>query len=119
MNGRSGSNTGRSAAGVLLSAGRAMWYSFRSRDERASATAEDGMMNPFKSQRHAPISIGARYHTAGTPYLVWEVVNLFDGIDGTPYAHIISVHDQTRRKTVAQSSLEGGNQYVFVPPEVD
>jgi hypothetical protein len=29
------------------------------------------------------------------------------------------VNDQTRRKTVAQSSLEGGNQYVFVPPERD
>ena len=77
------------------------------------------MMNPFKSQRHAQISVGARYHTAGTPYLVWEVVNLFDGIDGTPYAHIICVNDQTRRKTVAQSSLEAGNQYVFVPPEAD
>lgn len=113
---KSGAN---SAAGVLLSAGQALWYSLRSRDERASATADTGMINPFKTQKQAPISVGARYHTAGIPYLVWEVASLFDGIDGTPYAHIICVNDQTRRKTVAQSSLETGNQYVFVPPEAD
>jgi len=105
-------------SGVLLSAGRALWYSLRPWDG-ASAAAESGMINPFKTHKQAPISVGARYHTAGIPYLVWEVANLFDGIDGTPYAHIICVNDQTRRKTVAQSSLEGGNQYVFVPPEAD
>ena len=107
------------SAGALLSAGQALWYSFRSREERASAASDTGMINPFKTQRQAPISVGARYHTAGIPYLVWEVASLFDGIDGTPYAHIICVNDQTRRKTVAQSSLESGNQYVFVPPEAD
>jgi len=118
MNSRS--KTGHSsAAGALLSAGQALWYSFRSRDERTPATSETGMINPFKTQKQAPISVGARYQTAGIPYLVWEVASLFDGIDGTPYAHIICVNDQTRRKTVAQSSLEGGNQYVFVPPEAD
>lgn len=118
MNNRSKS-TASSAAGALLSAGQALWYSFRYRDDRASAAADLGMINPFKTQRQAPISVGSRYHTAGIPYLVWEVASLFDGIDGTPYAHIICVNDQTRRKTVAQSSLETGNQYVFVPPEAD
>lgn len=109
--------TANFSAGALLSAGQALWYSLLSRDDRAAA--DTGMMNPFKTQKQAPISVGARYHTAGLPYLVWEVASLFDGIDGTPYAHIICVNDQTRRKTVAQSSLETGNQYVFVPPEVD
>lgn len=108
-----------STAGALLSAGRALWYSLWSRDLGAPANSETGMINPFKSQKQAPISVGSRYHTAGIPYLVWEVASLFDGIDGTPYAHIVCVNDQTRRKTVAQSSLETGNQYVFVPPEAD
>lgn len=111
--------SGNSATGTLLSVGQALWYSFRSREDRASATSDTGMINPFKSHKQAPISVGSRYHTAGIPYLVWEVASLFDGIDGTPYAHIICVNDQTRRKTVAQSSLETGNQYVFVPPEAD
>ena len=109
MSNRTKSNINFSA-GALLSAGQALWYSFRSREERASAASDTGMINPFKTQRQAPISVGARYHTAGIPYLVWSL---------TPYAHIICVSDQTRRKTVAQSSLESGNQYVFVPPEAD
>ena len=75
------------------------------------------MISLFKSHKHAPVTLGARYHTAGLPYMVWEVASLFDGIDGTPYAHIIAVNDQTRRKTVAQSSLESGGQYVLVPDE--
>lgn len=75
------------------------------------------MFNPFKSQKPVSVTVGARYHTAGTPYMVWEVASLFEGIDGTPYAHIIAVNDSTRRKTVAQSSLESGNQYVPVAEE--
>ena len=75
------------------------------------------MFKLFKSQKHATAAVGSRYYTAGLPYMVWEVVNLFDGIDGTPYAHIVAVNDPTRRKTVAQSSLESGNQYVPAPNE--
>jgi len=70
------------------------------------------MFKLFKSQKQAAVAVGAKYYTAGLPYMVWEVVSLFDGIDGTPYAHIVAVNDPTRRKTVAQSSLESGNQYV-------
>jgi hypothetical protein len=75
------------------------------------------MFKLFKSQKHAAVTVGAKYYTAGLPYMVWEVVSLFDGIDGTPYAHIVAVNDQTRRKTVAQSSLESGNQYVPAPDQ--
>ena len=51
----------------------------------------------------------------GSPLLVWEVANLFQGIDGTPYAHIFCIADPSRRKTVAQNALEAGNQYVRLP----
>ncbi len=80
-------------------------------------TFDKQMFNLFKSQKHATVTVGARYYTAGLPYMVWEVASLFDGIDGTPYAHLIAVNDSTRRKTVAQSSLESGTQYVPVPEE--
>ena len=75
------------------------------------------MISLFKSHKPAVVTVGARFHTAGLPYMVWEVATLFDGIDGTPYAHIVAVNDRTRRKTVAQSSLESGGQYVPVPDE--
>jgi hypothetical protein len=75
------------------------------------------MFKLFKSQKHATVAVGSKYYTAGLPYMVWEVVSLFDGIDGTPYAHLVAVNDPTRRKTVAQSSLESGNQYVPAPAE--
>lgn len=70
------------------------------------------MFKMFKTQRHAAVVVGSKFYTAGLPYMVWEVVSLFEGIDGTPYAHIVAVNDPTRRKTVAQSSLESGTQYV-------
>ncbi|HET6159118.1 MAG TPA: hypothetical protein VFE34_12280 [Dongiaceae bacterium] len=75
------------------------------------------MFKLFKSQKHAAVTVGSKYYTAGLPYMVWEVISLFDGIDGTPYAQIAAVNDPTRRKTVAQSSLESGSQYVPVPPD--
>ncbi|WP_119301860.1 hypothetical protein [Dongia deserti] len=75
------------------------------------------MFKLFRREKHSTVSVGSRYYTAGLPYMVWEVVTLFEGIDGTPYAHIVAVNDPTRRKTVAQSSLESGAQYVPAPDE--
>ena len=75
------------------------------------------MFKLFRSNKHATVAVGSKYYTAGLPYMVWEVVLLFEGIDGTPYAQIVAVNDPTRRKTVAQSSLESGTQYVPVQDE--
>lgn len=75
------------------------------------------MFKLFRSHKHATVAVGSKYYTAGLPYMVWEVVSLFEGIDGTPYAQIVAVNDPTRRKTVAQSSLESGTQYVAVQDE--
>lgn len=75
------------------------------------------MFKLFKREKHSAVAVGSKYYTAGLPYMVWEVVSLFEGIDGTAYAQIVAVNDPTRRKTVAQSSLESGTQYVPAPDE--
>jgi hypothetical protein len=75
------------------------------------------MFKFFRGQKHISVTVGSRFHTAGLPYMVWEVTTLFEGIDGTRYAHLVAVNDPTRRKTVAQSTLESGSQYVPVPEE--
>jgi len=69
----------------------------------------------FKSRKPARVMVGARYQTGETSTILWEVASVFNGIDGTPYAHIFCVNDTSRRKTVAQSALEAGNQYVRLP----
>jgi hypothetical protein len=73
------------------------------------------MLGLFRSRRPVEVSIGSRYKVGASPLMVWEVANLFQGIDGTPYAHIFCVADPSRRKTVAQNALEAGNQYVRLP----
>jgi hypothetical protein len=75
------------------------------------------MFKLFKRDKHPTVTVGSKFYTAGLPYMVWEVVSLFEGIDGQPYAHIVAANDPTRRKTVAQSSLESGTQYVPVRDE--
>jgi hypothetical protein len=69
----------------------------------------------FRSRKPVQVNVGSRYRVGGSPLMVWEVANLFQGIDGTPYAHIFCVADPSRRKTVAQNALEAGNQYVRIP----
>ncbi|WP_374308072.1 hypothetical protein [Dongia sp.] len=72
-------------------------------------------MGLFSSKKDNRVTVGARYRSADTNLITWEVASIFNGIDGTPYAHIFCVQDQSRRKTVAQSSLEGGVQYIRLP----
>jgi hypothetical protein len=69
----------------------------------------------FRSRKPVQVSVGSRYKAGGSQLMVWEVANLFQGIDGTPYAHIFCLADPSRRKTVAQNALEAGNQYVRLP----
>jgi len=70
------------------------------------------MFGLFSRHKQTQVTIGARYQDADTQLLVWEVAELFDGIDGTPYAQIFCVTDTSRRKTVAQSALRSGRQYI-------
>jgi hypothetical protein len=69
----------------------------------------------FRSRKPVQVNVGNRYQVGESPLMVWEVANLFQGIDGTPSAHIFCVADPSRRKTVAQNALEAGNQYVRIP----
>jgi hypothetical protein len=68
----------------------------------------------FRSRKPVQVHVGNRYQVGDSPLMVWEVANLFQGIDGTPYAHIFCLADPSRRKTVAQNALEAGNQYVRI-----
>ncbi|MBL8711153.1 MAG: hypothetical protein JNL25_18305 [Rhodospirillaceae bacterium] len=72
-------------------------------------------MGLFSSKKDTRVTVGSRYKSADTNLITWEVASIFNGIDGTPYAHIFCLQDQSRRKTVAQSSLESGSQYIRVP----
>ena len=72
-------------------------------------------MGLFSSKKDNRVVVGNRYKSADTNLITWEVATVFNGIDGTPYAHIFCLQDQSRRKTVAQSSLEASSQYVRVP----
>lgn len=72
-------------------------------------------MGLFSSKKDNRVVVGNRYRSADTNLITWEVASVFNGIDGTPYAHIFCLQDQSRRKTVAQSSLEGSSQYVRLP----
>lgn len=74
---------------------------------------EPGIMSLFSSKKKGTqVMVGARYRSADTNLITWEVASVFNGIDGTPYAHIFCLQDQSRRKTVAQSSLEASAQYI-------
>lgn len=75
------------------------------------------MFGLFNRRKQNQVTIGAKYQDADTPLLVWEVAHIFDGIDGTPYAHIFCVSDASRRKTVAQSALRSGRQYLRLEDE--
>lgn len=76
-------------------------------------------MGLFSSKKDNRVVVGNRYRSGDTSLITWEVASVFNGIDGTPYAHIFCLQDQSRRKTVAQSSLESSSQYIRLPNKVD
>jgi hypothetical protein len=84
-------------------------------EEGRTPLAECQFLGLFRSRKPVQVNVGSRYRVGESPLMVWEVSNLFQGIDGTPYAHIFCVADPSRKKTVAQNALEAGNQYVRMP----
>lgn len=62
-------------------------------------------------KRDSEVAVGQRYRKSDAPLIVWEVVSLFIGTDGMPYAGIVRADDRTMRKTVAAAALERGPQY--------
>jgi hypothetical protein len=67
-----------------------------------------------KRKRQSKVSVGQRYQKRDAPLVVWEVISLFRGTDGMPYAAMLRVDDPTMQKTVAQAILERGLHYTLV-----
>ena len=47
-------------------------------------------MGLFRNSKPVQVSVGSRYRVGDSPLMVWEVANLFQGIDGTPYASVMA-----------------------------
>lgn len=65
----------------------------------------------IRRKRDSEVAVGQRYRKRDAQLIVWEVVSVFVGTDGMPYAGIVRVDDRTMRKTVAVAALAGGTQY--------
>jgi hypothetical protein len=65
----------------------------------------------MKRKRDSEVAVGQRYRKRDAQLIVWEVISVFVGTDGMPYAGIVRVDDRTMRKTVASAALSGGTQY--------
>ena len=58
-----------------------------------------------------PSEVGTRYRRRDVPYIVWEVVSQYAGVDGLPHVVLRNVSDRTWQKTLSQNELERGGQY--------
>jgi hypothetical protein len=58
-----------------------------------------------------PSEVGTRYRRRDVPYIVWEVVSQYAGVDGLPYVVLRNVSERTWQKTLSQNELERGGQY--------
>jgi hypothetical protein len=69
--------------------------------------------------RAPEINLYDRFNSAGAEIaprssLIWEVVALFPGTDGVPYAKLANTVDRSRVKTVAQTALLDRTLFVRV-----
>jgi hypothetical protein len=61
------------------------------------------------------ISVGARYFRRDAPNIIWEVLSLYEGVDGLRHAILYDVAHPTLRKTLSQITLETSGQYTRLP----
>jgi hypothetical protein len=61
--------------------------------------------------------VGTRFFQRDAPYIVWEVVTQYAGVDGLPHIVLRNVPDRTWQKTLSQNELERGGQYARVPDD--
>jgi hypothetical protein len=59
--------------------------------------------------------IGTRFFRHDAPYIVWEVVAQYAGVDGLPHIVLRNLSDRTWQKTLSLIELERGGQYTRVP----
>jgi len=62
--------------------------------------------------------VGTRYRHRDVPYIVWEIVSQYAGVDGLPHVVLRNVSDRTWQKTLSQNELERGGQYSLAPEGV-
>jgi hypothetical protein len=67
------------------------------------------------ARSQTPPDLGTRYRHRDVPYIVWEVVSLYAGVHGLPYAVLRNLSDRTWQKTLSRNELERGEQYIRVP----
>ena len=75
------------------------------------------MVRSAMARSQNPPGIGTRFCHRDVPYIVWEVVSRYAGVDGLPYVVLRNVSDRTRQKTLSQNELERGGQYTRVPDD--
>jgi hypothetical protein len=65
-------------------------------------------------KQHPNISIGTRYRRRDAPYIVWEVIAQYAGVDGLRYIVLRNLSDRTWQKTLSQIELDRGDRYTRV-----
>jgi hypothetical protein len=78
-------------------------------------TSQQAVQVLGRRKRQSGVSPGVRYCRRDAPYMVWEVITTYTGIDGKPYVVLVNLSDPTWRKTISLAELESGSQYIRVP----
>ena len=64
-----------------------------------------------------PPDVGTRYRHRDVPYIVWEIVSRYAGVDGLSHIVLRHLSDRTWQKTLSLIELERGGQYTRVPDD--
>jgi hypothetical protein len=73
------------------------------------------MQQRRRARSQNPPDVGTRYRHRDVPYIVWEIVSRYAGVDGLPHIVLRNVSDRTWQKTLSQNELERGGQYSLAP----
>lgn len=73
------------------------------------------MVRSAMARSQKPSGVGTRYRRRDVPYIVWEVIAQYEGVDGLLHIVLRNLSDGTWQKTLSQIELEDGGQYTRVP----
>ena len=75
------------------------------------------MVRSAMARSQNPPGIGTRFFRRDAPYIVWEVVTQYAGVDGLSHIVLRNLSDRTWQKTLSLTELERGGQYTRVPDD--